>query len=363
MSSRAHSVQSSRATRSRRGILLVTFAAVLGLPAAPTAGQTRADRTGTPATAKSWTPPRTVDGQPDLQGFWLVNTATPLERPKALEGRTLLTDAEVAQLQQRAERIFKSGNSDFGGGDAVFNSAFNDVKQFRNPNGTETSVGMIERVFDNRTSQIVDPPEGRIPPLTPAALQRQAAARAAAQRPPAGPEEMSNSYRCITTGVPKLGGLYGAGHFSYYQILQTRDYVVVATETIHDARIIPLTARPHLPSTVRQWNGDSIGRWEGDTLVVETTNFSPKSNFMGSSDQLHLVERFTRVSPDTINFEMTVSDATTWTRPWTAMVPLRRTPDRIHEFACHEGNYWIMYGMMTGARADEARAAAGTGSR
>jgi hypothetical protein len=349
--------------QSRRRLALAAIAVIL-IPPVVLAGQTSGrDARSKPAAAKSWTAPRTVDGQPDLQGFWLVNTATPLERPKALEGRPFLTDEEVAELTKRAERIFKGGNSDFGGGDAVFNSAFNDVKQFRNPNGTETSVGMIERVFDNRTSQIVDPPDGRIPALTPAALQRQAAARAAAQRPAAGPEEMSNSYRCITTGVPKLGGLYGAGHFSYYQILQTREYVVVATETIHDARIIPLTPRPHLPPTLRQWNGDSRGRWEGNTLVVETTNFSPKSNFMGSSEHLHLVERFTRVSPDTIDFEMTISDATTWTRPWTAMVPLRRTRDRIHEFACHEGNYWIMYGMMTGARADEARATAGTGSR
>src|SRR5437016_4672185 len=170
---------------------------------------------------------------------------------------------------------------------------------------------------------LTDPADGRIPPLTPGAQQRQAAARAANQRPPAGPEDMPNSYRCITTGVPKLGGLYGAGHFSYYQIFQTRNYVAITTETIHEARIIPLDGRAHLPGSMRQWNGDSRGRWEGNTLVIDTTNFSPKSNFMGSSDNLHLIERFTRVAPDQILYELTISDPTTWTRSWTAMMPMR----------------------------------------
>jgi hypothetical protein len=189
--------------------------------------------------------------------------------------------------------------------------------------------------------------------LTPQARERQAAARVASQRPPAGPEDFSNAYRCITTGVPKLGGLYGSGHFSYYQIVQTRGYVVLVTETIHDARIIPLDGRRHPPQDVRLWNGDSQGRWEGNTLVVDTTNFSPTSNFMGSSDQLHLVERFTRVAPDTINYEMTIEDPTTWTKAWTAMVPMKHTPDSIQEFACHEGNNVIMRSMLAAARVDE----------
>jgi hypothetical protein len=212
---------------------------------------------------------------------------------------------------------------------------------------------MIEREFDNRTSLVTDPADGRIPALTPAAQQRQAAARAVAQRPPAAPEDMSNSYRCITTGVPKLGGLYGSGHFSYYQIFQTRDYVVIATETIHDARIIPLDGRPHISEGVKQWNGDSRGRWDGNTLVVDTTNFSPKSNFMGSTDSLHLVERFTRVSSDTVHYEITISDPTTWTKPWTALLPMKQTSEQIYEFACHEGNLVIMHGMFGAAREDE----------
>jgi hypothetical protein len=320
------------------------------------AGQTRAaeNPNATQAAATTpWSPSLTPDGHADLQGVWLVKTATPLERPKELQGRERLTDEEVAELKGRAARIFRNGNSDFAAGDSLFLAALANVEQYRNPNGTENSVGMIEREFDDRTSLIIDPTDGRIPPLTSEARQRQSSARQAGQHPAEGPEDFNNAYRCITTGVPKLGGLYGSGHFSYYQIVQSRQYVVLLTETIHDARVIPLDGRPHLPESVRQWNGDSIGRWEGNTLVVDTTNFSPKSNFMGSADRLHLVERFTRVAPDTITYEMTIDDATTWTRPWTAAVPLKQTSDRIYEFACHEGNAVIMRGMLAAARADE----------
>ena len=211
----------------------------------------------------------------------------------------------------------------------MFLAALGSLDRFKSQTSTENSVGMIDREFDNRTSLIVDPPDGRIPPLTPEARQRQAAAADAARRPAAGPEDFSNAYRCITTGVPKLGGLYGAGHFGYYQIVQTPGYVVLLMETIHDARIIPLGRRSHLPQSLRQWNGDSRGHWEGNTLVIETTNFSPKSNFMGSADHLSLRERLTRVGPDTIDYEITLDDPTTWTRPWTAMMPLKQRSERI----------------------------------
>jgi hypothetical protein len=336
---------------------LAVFFAVAWLRPTPVAGQASFAGTAknTPTTA-AWTPPRTPDGQPDLQGVWLINTAAPLERPKALEGRPFLTDAEVVELRNRAARIFGNGNSDFGGGDNLFLAALANVDRYTSATSTENSGGMIEREFDNRTSLVIEPSDGRIPPLTPSARQRQDQTRAAGQHPPAGPEDLANSYRCITTGVPKLGGLYGAGHFSYYQILQAREYVVLATETIHDARIIPLDGRPHIPESIRQWNGDSRGRWEGSTLVVETTNFSPKSNFMGSADRLHLVERFTRVAPDAINYEITISDETTWTKAWTAAVPMKRSVHRLYEFACHEGNDHVMRGMLAGARADDKAA-------
>jgi molybdenum ABC transporter molybdate-binding protein len=304
---------------------------------------------------RSWASPRLPDGQPDLQGVWLSSSATPLERPTALEGRASLTETEVAELQKRADKLFTSGDSDFAAGDNVFLAALAGGERFENPNATETSLLMVRREFESRTSLIVDPPEGRLPPLTPDGQRRATAALAAAKRPPAGPEDLSNPYRCITTGVPKVGGLYGAGHFGYYQILQTPEYVVIAMETIHDARIVPLDGRPHLHPSITQWNGDSRGRWEGETLVVETTNFSPKSNFLGSAEHLHLVERLTRVAPDAIRYEVTVDDPTTWTRPWTAALPWKLSADVLFEFACHEGNT-PMAGMLAGARAQEQAA-------
>jgi hypothetical protein len=302
--------------------------------------------------AKTWTSPLTPDGQPDLQGVWLSNSATPLERPKALEGREFLTDAEVAQLKERAARLFTTGNSDYASGDNVFLAALANVELYKSPTATHGADNMVEREFDNRTSLIVDPPDGKLPPVTPEARQRQAAAEAR-QRLPAGPEDLSNGLRCITWGVPRLGGNFGAGPYSYYQIFQSPGYVVLAMEVIHDARIIPLDGRPHLPQNIRQWNGDSRGRWDGNTLVVETRNFSSSSNFMGAGENLHLIERFTRVAPDTIKYEITLTDPTTWTKPWTAVIPLKRTREAIFEYACHEGNYEMIRGMLAAARAEE----------
>ncbi len=326
--------------------------AVLIIWSASSRAQTPSAGTTGPASHPTWTLPRTTDGQPDLQGVWLSNSATPLERPKALEGRALLTADEVAALKARADQLFTSGDSDFAAGDAVFLAALGDVDRFKSTTSTENSLGMIAREFDNRTSLITDPSDGRIPALTKAAQERQAAAAARRPRFADGPEAFNAAYRCITTGVPKLGGLYGAGHFAYYQIIQTARYVLILTETIHSARIIPLDGQPHVPDIVRLWDGDSRGRWDGNTLVVDTTNFSSKSNFMGASDHLQLVERFTRVGPDRIAYEITMDDPTTWTRPWSAMLPLKSSPDRVYEFACHEGNL-PMFGMLAAARADE----------
>jgi len=301
--------------------------------------------------ASNWTGPRTPDGQPDLQGVWLSNGATPLERPKALEGRQFLTDAEVAELKKRAARLFKQGNSDYAAGDNAFLAAYANVDQYKNPNiSTGGSEDMVVRDFDNRTSLIVDPPDGKLPPLTPAGLRRVAAADAATKSPPAGPEDFTNFIRCITFGTPRVGGNFGAGPYSYYQIFQTAGYVVLFTEMIHEARIIPLDGRPHIPQSIRQWSGDSRGRWEGKTLVVDTTNFSTKSYYMGSAENLHLVERFTRVSADRLDYTVTVDDPTTWTKPWTAVVRLKATKDAIYEFACHEGNYVSMVGMLSGTK-------------
>jgi hypothetical protein len=294
----------------------------------------------------------TPDDQPDLQGTWLDNSATPLERPKELDGRQFLTDAEVTELKRRADRLFKNGYSDFAGGDNFFLAALRDVGQYKNPSTTSSSGEMVEREFDNRTSLIIDPPDGRIPPLTPDGKRRQAAAIAAIsfQRPPDGPQDLSSAMRCITPGVPRIGGRFGAGNDGYYQIMQAPGYVIFFMEAFHDARIFPLDGRPHLPPEIRSWNGDSRGRWEGKTLVVDTTNFSSKSSFMGAAENLHLVERFTRAAADVINYEVTIDDATTWTKPWTVLVRLKQTKDKLYEFACHEGNLPMM-GTLAGARA------------
>jgi hypothetical protein len=334
---------------------LVALAAVVARGAS-IAGQAPA-ASAAPGPARStdpWTPVLGPDGHPDLQGVWLNNSATPLERPKALEGRQFLTDDEVIELRTRADRLFKNTNADFAAGDAVFLAALANVDHFKSANSTGTTFEMIEREFDNRTSLIVDPPDGRIPPLTAEAQQRRAAADAIRRRPPEGPEDLNQVERCLTYGVPRLSGTNtGAGPLGYYQIVQTPSYVVLFLEAVHEARIISLDGRPHLPASVGEWQGDSRGHWEGQTLVVDTTNFSVRNNFMGSSDRLHLVERFTRVALDRIDYELTIDDPTTWTTPWTAVIRLKRSPERLFEYACHEGNYEILRDIFAGARATE----------
>jgi hypothetical protein len=297
-------------------------------------------------------PPLGPDGHPDLQGVWLNNSATPLERPKALEGRQFLTDEEVAALRRRADRLFKNTNADFAAGDAVFLAALADIDHFKSATATGTTFEMIERDFDNRTSLIVDPPDGRIPSLTADAQRRRAANDAIRRRPPEGPEDLNHVERCLTYGVPRLSGTNtGAGPLGYYEIVQTPSYIVLFLEAVHEARIFNLDGRPHLPPSVRQWEGDSRGRWDGNTLVVDTTNFSARSDFMGSSDNLHLVERFTRIAPDRIDYQITVDDPATWTRPWTAVIRLKRSAERLYEYACHEGNYEVLRDIFAAARA------------
>jgi hypothetical protein len=257
------------------------------------------------------------------------------------------------------------------GGDAQFGDSIieNALAGNKNPSSSDAGTGnynhfwLVERtVEDRRTSLLTDPPDGRLPPLTAEARERQAAAAGQRkQRRLDNPEERGVGERCVNFGVPKLG----AGYNSYYQIVQAKDHVVFMSEMAHDARIIPLDGRPHLNKNITMWNGDPRGRWEGDTLVVESTNFSLKSEFRGSRQNLHLVERFTRVGPDTLNYEVTVTDPTVWTKSWTAMIPLKRTDDSIYEYACHEGNYRSMEGSLKGTRIleQEAEAAAKSTSR
>jgi len=324
-------------------VLVVVVSLTLLAAAGQAAGQT--------TSGGEWTPPRTPDGRSDLHGVWLSNSATPLERPPALAGRARLRDDEVVALQARADRIFRNARSAYAAGDAAFSAAFNDVDTYGSPSSTSSALGMVDRVFDNRTSLVVEPPDGRIPPVTPEARRRQSAV-AAGWRGKTGPEDFSSIHRCITTGVPRLGGNFGAGPYSYYQIVQTRDYVAFIMEAFHDVRIIPLDGRPRLPERIRLWNGDSRGHWEGDTLVVETRNFSPNSYFRGVAEGLHLVERFARTADDTITYNMTFTDPTTWATAWTAQMPLHRMDQAIYEFACHEGNH-SMVDMLAIARLEQ----------
>ncbi len=327
--------------QSRRFATLLLVLAVVTWTAPPSFGQS----------AGSWELPRTPDGRPDLQGVWLNNVATPLERLPSLAGRSHLTREEVATLTARAERIFANGRSAFTTPEGAFRAALQNVETYI-AWSTSSSIGMVDVTFTDRTSLVVDPPDGRIPALTPAAEAREAAVDHGWEFK-TGPEDLNSIHRCITTGVPRLGGNFGAGPYTFYQIVQTPTHLAFISEAFHDARIIPIGDRPHLPEDVRQWNGDSRGRWEGDTLVVETTNFSPKSYYRGAADGLHLVERFTRTGPDTLAYRVTLTDPGTWASSWTAEAPLQRRDQPIYEFACHEGNKSIV-GMLRTARLEDA---------
>ncbi len=340
---------------------VLTFAQALVAAAALAPGMLPA-QTAPSADAAPWKLPRTVDGQPDFAGVWANNNATALERPKELEGRDRLTDAEVEAMKRRAAKLF-DGTGDAAFGDEVFRTVLASVngsstgphekgaKDFDADTGDYSSVWTVARDWDNRTSLVTDPADGKIPPLTAEARGRAAAVGAALARPAAGPKDRTLSERCITYGLPQLL----AGYQSYYRITQSRNAVVVATEMIHEARVVPLDGSPHLPPTFRHWLGDSRGHWEGDTLVIDTTNFKPRS-FQNASERLHLVERLTRVGPDTLHYEITIDDPETWQKPWTLMIPLRHSRDELFEYACHEGNSG-MVGILAGARAAERAAA------
>ncbi len=328
--------------RHRRIAASLLVAALAAWPAPAALGQT----------PDAWEPPRLPDGRPDLQGVWLNNVATPLERLPVLADRSHLTGEEVARLTARAARIFANGRSAFTTPEGAFRAALENVETHI-AWSTSSSIGMIDVTFTDRTSLIVDPPDGRIPARTAAAETREAAVDQGWEFK-TGPEDLNSIHRCITTGVPRLGGNFGAGPYTYYQIVQTPSHLAFVSEAFHDARLIPLDGRPPLPARIRQWNGDSRGRWEGDTLVVETTNFSPRSYYRGAADGLHLVERFTRTGPDTLAYRVTLTDPATWAAPWTAEVPLQRREQPIWEFACHEGNRSIV-GMLRTARLEDER--------
>jgi hypothetical protein len=318
-----------------------------------------ADAARAAAAVKDWKAPRTPWGAPDVSGYWLLATYTPLQRPEALADKPFYTEEEaIAEFKKAVE-------SDAEVDPATVHYDWKEYGMDAWQAGAKPNL---------RTSLIVDPPDGRIPPLTPEAQERRAAAAAVARErsPFVSVQTLGNTYtRCfIGLGAAPLvrGGNPGsdnaaqaAGVTSESQFVQTREHLVIVTQSNSDVRIIPLDGRPHLPSHVRQWWGDSRGRWEGDTLVVETTNYkdrSPATNFQGSTDSLHLVERFTRVGPNTLRYEYTVTDPKTWTRPWSVEVPLPRIDPPLYEFACHEQNYGLINVIM-GGQAQERDAARG----
>jgi hypothetical protein len=327
----------------------VAFAALATavLLAVPAAAQS-------PTTKKSALP-RMADGHPDLQGIWNYGTVTPMERPKELADKPVLTADEARAFE---EKTVRERNADLN----------RNTEARRTVNGTAETPDVAlayndfwwdrgtKMVGTLRTSLVVDPPDGRIPAHTEDARRRLAARAALAERPAEAPEDRPLSERCILRGNAGPP-MTPAGYNNNFQLVQTPGYVVILNEQIHDARIVPMDGRGHVPTSVRQWMGDSRGHWEGDTLVVETSNFNDQIEFQGASEQMRLIERFSRGDADTLSYEFTVTDPRSFAKPWTAQIPMTRSRDQMFEYACHEGNYG-MSGTLTGARAVEK--AAGT---
>jgi hypothetical protein len=305
------------------------------------------------ARAGGWVMPRAADGRPDLEGVWENNSATPLERPRQLADKPQLSHDELASMQRRARTLF-SPDADAVFGDALYLNLLADTRPTGlGATGSYSQNWLPDRYFEHRTSLIVDPADGKLPAATAAGAKARAAALGRFGRPADKAQDMTLQDRCIHYGFPDLFAAY----MSVYRIVQAPDYIAIQMEKIHDARIIPLDGRAHVSSSVQQYLGDSRGRWEGDTLVVETTNFHPKGNPMGgynalSDENLRLVERFRRIADDTLEYTFTVDNPTMWTRPWTAVINWKRSRGELHEYACHEGNYSIR-GMLSAARAEE----------
>jgi hypothetical protein len=300
---------------------------------------------------RQWTVPRTPDGRPDLQGIWTNATLTPLERPRAMADRAFLTEQEVAALEAQAAGRQAAADDTGARQQALARGDVGSYNQFWFDSGSTI-------LPTRQTSLVVDPPDGRVPVRPEAEARRDEALRRSTEHP----EFMSMWDRCISRGVP--GWIIPAGYNNAYQIVQTAGHVVIHAEMIHDARIIPLDGRAPLPSRLRLLEGDSVGRWEGDTLVVQTTNFgdgnwiatsaaSGRIKGIPQSTALTIVERFTRTGPDRIDYQARIEDPNVFTRPWTLAFPLTRDDEyRIYEYACHEGNR-AMEGVLSGARYEE----------
>ena len=317
---------------------LVLAGALTALAIAPVSAQD--------AAKKPWTAPRTPDGHPDLQGIWTNATITPIERPDFFKDKPTLTEKEAHAYETRVSTQFNTdsrGPTPEQDRDQAYNRLFLD----RGDN-----LARVDGVA--RTSLIVDPPDGKVPPLTPEARQRNQARIRAGMGSYDSVKTRPLGERCLvgfssTSGPPMMPVLYN----NNYQIVQTPDTIMILVEMVHDVRVVRMNGT-HAPANVRRWLGDSIGRWEGDTLVVDTTNFTDKTRFRGSSENLHVVERFKRVDENTILYRVTLDDPTTFTKPWTMEYPFLATPGPIYEYACHEGNY-AMPDILGGARQMETK--------
>ena len=338
--------------------LIFTSMAALLLATAPSVAQTTAQKVKTSAAVNQrWIPPRTPDGQPDLQGVWTNNSVTPLQRPKELAGKEFYTEGELAQIQNR-ERERLARDYDEGEGEPPSNHSGVEGAPLENVHYDHAQFGLDwlqSRVAWNRRTSLIVGPEGTIPPFTPEARKRLAEMAAKEKGHEFdGPENRPLAARCIvrpSAGPPLLPTRYN----SNLQIVQARGYVAIETEEIHDARIIPLDGRAHLPKNIRQWMGDSVGHWEGDTLVIDTTNFTDLNPFPGAQN-LHVIERITRADEDTILYQFTVEDPGMWTKPWSGEVPIKRMSGQLYEYACHEANYGLA-NTLRGARVAEAEGA------
>jgi hypothetical protein len=334
-----------RVLASRAGLAAV----VLLLGPAAVVGQAQLPGTKAAGTGKAWAPPRTPAGDPDLQGIWNNATLTPLERPKGLGTKEFYTDQEFAELARRVRQGDVGEEADLGA------AASQPLRYDLSLYGFDLTKARFAST--KRTSLIVGP-EGVVPPMLPEAIKRNAE-RAAKNK---GHEFDSHENRplqerCILMGQERLPMIPGVNDNNLLQIVQGPGWVAMLHEINHHTRVIPTDGRPHIPQNIRQWQGESVGRWEGDTLVVDTTNFTDlTANFRGSSERLHLVERFTRISDDTIIYQFTVDDPTTWAKPWTVEIPMTKTPGPVYEWACHEGNTMIS-NILRGARVAEEEAA------
>ena len=305
---------------------------------------------------KTWSVPRTPDGRPDFQGVWANNGMTPMERPKQFGMRTTMTDAELADLKKKAAAMMDGGDAFFA--DELITAALDGKTKF---SSSDTQVGnydqtwLSDRVWDNRTSLIIDPPDGRVPAPAAGAAERARAQAAAQQRrgPADSAADLSLGTRCVSYGTPNIR----AGYQSYFEITQGPGVVALRSEMIHDARIFSTdSTSPHISPVIRQYHGDSRARWEGDTLVVDTTNYVPNAARVGATtDRMHTIEKFRRVSADTLEYYVTFEDPTLWSRPWTMMIPLKMTGEAMFEYACHEGNYGLP-AILRGAREQEKNA-------